>query len=393
MVKGPVDIESAFRPLNALSKILGLAHFSGHRSSSTGKTKHEESRESELMNFIWCVVVVCAIVTGFVFNLITLHFSSHLSVFQVVTSIISTPIGYLGTLVALIAGLIWNRNKFPEFVLKMSAFDKHLFGAKRADVYRKQYRSFIIRLTAVPLSLFPFYCYDVYLFGVETSYMTVHLHVTNFVKEVVIVQFVNLVWMITERLEYLNREMASCLELRTELGSDMRVNVGATCISKNESTLQTFPLQAGNKDTGILVRDFPVFKRVRPPFSEAERLRRVRKLYNMLFHVSKLINWMYGVHIVTDLIYNFINVVVSVYGIILVATGSMRLKPTMSFFEHIVLYMCWIVVALVKVIVISVSCHKASAQVAVCCQEVQQLLITDALRQETRRLAATSVQQ
>jgi hypothetical protein len=384
MVKGSVDIESAFRPLNALSRILGLAHFSGYKNSSTGKLKHEENRESELTKAVWCVVVICAVVTGFVFGIITLNFSSYFSVFQVVTIIISTPIGYMGTLVALIAGLTWNRKTFPEFVLKISVFDKYLFGSKRADVYRKQYRSCIMQLTVIPLILFAFYCYEVYLFGREANYLNIHLHVTNFIKVVVIIQFINVVWMITERLEYLNKEVADCLGPRAELFSNMSVNGGATCISKNESTLQTFPLEAGNKGTGVLVSGFPVFTRVRPSFSEVERLIRVRKLYNMLFQVSKLINGMYGIHITSDLIYSFINVVVSVYGVIGATEGSIRLKPTMSVFEHIVLYMCWILVSLVKVIVISVSCHKASAQVAVCYQEVQKLLITDALRKDTR---------
>jgi ABC-type multidrug transport system fused ATPase/permease subunit len=393
MLEDSVDIESAFRPLNALSKILGLAHFSGHRNSFTGKMKHEENRECEFTNVIWCVVVICAVATGFVLNVITLNTSSHFSVFQIVAIILGMPIGYLGTLVAIIAGLTWNRNKFQEFVVKISVFDKYLFGAKRVDVYSKQYRSCIIQLMALPLSMFPFYCYDVYLFGEETNYMEVLLHVTNCIKGVVIVQFINVVWMVKERLEYLNREVASCLELRAEFGSNISVNARTTFISKNESTLQTSRLEAGNKGTGVLVSDFPLFARRRPSFTEVERLLRVRKLYNMLFHVSKLINGMYGIHIISDLIYNFITVVVSVYGVFLVTTGSMKLKPTMSFFLFIVLYMGWIVIALVKVIVISVSCHKASAEVSACYQEVQQLLITDALRQDTRRQLKLLLQQ
>jgi len=393
MVKDSVDIESAFRPLNALSKILGLAHFSGHRNSFTGKMRHEENRELEFTNVIWCVVVICAVVTGFVFIIVTLNFSSHFSVFQVVVIILGMPIGYLGTVLALIAGLTWNRNKFQEFVVKISVFDKYLFGAKRVDVYSKQYRSCIIQLTALPLCLFPFYCYDVYLVGVETNYMQVHLHVTNFIKEVVILQFINVVWMIKERLEYLNREVASCLEMRAEFGNNISVNARATFISKNESTLQTSRLEAGNKGTDVLVSDFPVFTRRRPSFSEVERLLRIRKLYNMLFHVSKLINGMYGIHIISDLICNFIIVVVSVYGFIVVTTDSTKLKLTVSIFEHVLLLMCWTVIAVVKVILISVSCHKASAQVSACYQEVQQLLITDSLRQDTRRQLKLLLQQ
>jgi hypothetical protein len=55
--------------------------------------------------------------------------------------------------------------------------------------------------------------------------------------------------------------------------------------------------------------------------------------------------------------------------------------------------MCWIVVSLIRVTVISVSCHKASAQVAVCCKEVQQLLLIDTLRQDTRRQLKLLLQQ
>jgi hypothetical protein len=71
----------------------------------------------------------------------------------------------------------------------------------------------------------------------------------------------------------------------------------------------------------------------------------------------------------------------------------MRLNPTMSFFEHFVLNLWWFLVAVVKVTVISVSCHKAYAQVAECHREIQQLLITDALRQDTRRQLKLLLQQ
>jgi hypothetical protein len=57
MVKNSVDIDSAFRPLNVISKILGLAHFSGCRNGFTGKIIQEENYWWEFKNIVWCVVV------------------------------------------------------------------------------------------------------------------------------------------------------------------------------------------------------------------------------------------------------------------------------------------------------------------------------------------------
>ena len=393
MVKDSVDIESAFRPLNAVSKIVGLAHFSGNRNRFTGKIKREGNRESKFANVIWCIVVICAIVTAFVYSIITANFYSYYSVFNIVLFIFSMPLAYLGTLLALIAGLTWNRKKFPEFVLMIALFDEHLFGANRAELYRKQCRYCIMQLAALLFFSFAYLCYNVYRYGAYSYYFFINRHVTSFIKEIVILQFINLVWMVTERLEYLNKELASCLELRAELGCNFSVITGATFMSKNKSTLETSPLEPGNKGTGVLVSDFPVFRRRRPPFSEVEKLIRVRKLYNMLFQLSKLINGMYGIHIISDLIYCFINFVISIYAIIGVTTGSMGLPPTMSFFQHIVFYMYCIVTSLVRVTVISVSCNKASAQIAECYQEIQQLLITDALRPDTRTQLKLLLQQ
>jgi len=191
--KDSVDIESVFRQLNALSKILVLPHFSGHRNSFASEIKHE----SKFVNIIWCVAVICTILTGFVYSIITLNFAFYSSVFRIVLFVFSIPIGYLGTLLALIAGLTWNGKKFPEFVLKISIFDEHMFGAKRADVYKKQYKCCIMQLAALFLCMFPFYCYDVYLF--------------------------------------------------------------ATCITKNDRTFQTSPVESGKKGTDVLVSEFPVF--------------------------------------------------------------------------------------------------------------------------------------
>ena len=393
MVKNTVDIESALRPLNTLSKILGLAHFSGYKNSLRGKTKREENREWEIANVMWCVVVICVVVTGFVFTMISVHLFSLFSIFETVICIFSVPVGYVGTLVALTGGLTWNRNKFPEFVLKISVIDKYLFGAKRADIYKKQYKSCIMQVTALPLMLFPVYFYDVYNYGEGSNYTIGILRVANFIKEVMVLQFINVVWMITERLEYLNKEVASCLDLGAELSSNFIVTVGATCVSTIESRLETSPLEAGKKTTGVLVSDFPVITRRRPTFCEVERIIRIRKLYNMLFHVSKIINGIYGMNIILDLIYNFINAVISVYGVIGLKMGSVNMEPTLSFSQSVVSFTCWFIVALVNVIVISVSCHKASAQVAVCYQEVQQLLTADALRQDSRRQLKLLLQQ
>jgi len=135
MVKNSVDIESAFRPLNALSKILGLAHFSGHKNSFTTKITSEGNRESEFAYVICCVAVICTIVTGFVYSIIMLNFTLYPSVFIIVLFIFSITMVYLGTLLALIAGLTWNRKEFPENVLKISLFEEHMFGAKRAVVW------------------------------------------------------------------------------------------------------------------------------------------------------------------------------------------------------------------------------------------------------------------
>jgi hypothetical protein len=393
MVKNWVDIESAYRPLNALSKILGLAHFSGYKNSLTGKIKHEENREWGFANVIWCVGVICLIGTGFVGSLISMYLSSRFSIFENVIIIFSIPVGYLGTLLALIGGLTWNRNKFAEFVLKMSVIDQYLFGAKREDIYKKQYKSCIVQLVVLSVLLIPIYLYDVFVYGEDNNYMIGILHVSNIIQGVNIVQFINVVWMITERLEYLNKEVKSCLELGAELNSNLVVNVGATCISTNESRLQLSLLEADNKTTGVLVSDFAVYTRRRPSFCEVERVIRVRKLYNMLFRVSKIINGIYGMNIVLDLIYNFINVVLSVDGVIGLKTGSLKMKPSLSYFQIFVAFICWFVVALVKVIVVCVSCNKASAQVAVCYEEVQQLLIVDALRPDTRRQLKLLLQQ
>ena len=56
---------------------------------------------------------------------------------------------------------------------------------------------------------------------------------------------------------------------------------------------------------------------------------KLRKLFNMLFQLSNLIIGMYGVHILSDLIYHFISVVLGVYIVIGITMGSMRLDPTM----------------------------------------------------------------
>jgi hypothetical protein len=78
------------------------------------------------------------------------------------------------------------------------------------------------------------------------------------------------VWMIADRLECINKEVASCLEFPVKLSRSKCVFVSVPCASKTERTLQTSPLECGNEDTAALISDFPVFTGTCPSFSEVE---------------------------------------------------------------------------------------------------------------------------
>jgi hypothetical protein len=386
MAKDRFDIELAFRPLNILSKILGLSHFSLYRNPFSGEIKLGDNRESGFGNIIWCVVMMCVIFTGFIINTISVRFSSSSDVFEIITFIISMPMGYLEALLALLAGITFNRNKFSKFVLKISEIDKDLFGCKRIHVYNKQYTSCIRQVVIFPFILVPFYFYDSYIFGDEVKYLYGYMHVSSFMKQVVILQFVNVVWIIKDRLQYLKIELAKSLETPTNIFSNTQLVINTSRIGIPKHQKQISPLRAEKyEDTGVLVPDCRVFRTTHFSSPEVERLIRLRKLYNMIFHASVLINGIYGIHILLELTYNFINVVVSFYGIVGIITDSLKLNSTLTSLHYIFVYICWILVSLVNVFAISVSCHKASAEVESCSQEIQKLLIMEPLRQDTRR--------
>jgi hypothetical protein len=385
MVKVPYDIELAFRPLNILCKILGLGHFTVHRNPFTGELKYEDNRNSAFRDIIWCVLVICTIFAGFVINTTSVLFSSPSSVFEVVAFIISMPVAYLETSLALLAGITFNRNKFTEFVGKISEIDEDLLGSKRVYAYGKQYSSLIRQLVILSFVLIPFYCYDSYIFGDKGKYLYGYIHVSNFIKQIVIMQYVNVIWIVTERLQYLNGELAKSLDLPTDIVNKTRTVGSTVCIGTSKRQKQMPPLQVNiSEDSGILVADLPVFRATRSSASEVGSLLKLRRLYNLMFHASRLINEMYGMHILLELTYNFINVVVSVYGIFGIMMGSLKLNPTLSALHYVVVYVCWILVSLLNVFMISASCHKASAEVERCSQEIQNLLIVDPLRQDLR---------
>jgi hypothetical protein len=375
------DIELALRPLNIVSKILGLPHFSAHRNAFTGRAKHAGSR-----NIIWCVVVLCMLITAFIINIISVQFSSRSQVFEIVAFIISMPIGYIGSLLAVFGGMTFNRNKFSRFILKISEIDKDLFGPKRVHIYSKQFTSCIKQLVVLLFILIPFYCCDSYVFGSEVKYVYGFMHVSSLMKEIVIVQYINVVWMVTERLQYLNRQLAKSLELPAEILSNKRMALNTTYFSTDEHTNPIRPLRFNNyKNAGIFVSDFSVLRSTHSVCPQVENLMKLRTLYNKISQVSGLINGMYGIPVLVELTYNFLNIVLSIYGIVGVMTGSLELNPTLSSSYYIAIYVCWILVSVGSVLVISVFCHRSSVQVEKCYQQIQKLLLLDPLRQDTRR--------
>jgi hypothetical protein len=320
------DIESALRPLNILSKILGLPHFSANRNAFTGRVKPADSR-----NIVWCVAVLCMLITGLIINVISVQFSSRSHVFEIVAFVISMPIGYLEALLAVFGGMTFSRNRFSRFILKISEIDKDLFGRKRVHIYSKQYASCIRQLVVLLLILIPFYCCDSYVFGSEVKYVYGFMHVSSLMKETVILQYVNVVGMVTERLQYLNRQLAKSLEFPAEVLNNTRMDVNTTCLSKYEHTNHICPLRFNNrKSAGIFVSDFSVLRTTHSSCSQVENLIKLRTLYTKIFQVSGLINGMYGLPVLVELTYNFLNVVLSIYGIVGVMTGSLELNPTIT---------------------------------------------------------------
>jgi hypothetical protein len=375
------DIELALRPLNIVSKILGLPHFSAHRNAFTGRAKHADSR-----NIVWCVVVLCMLITGFIINIISVQFSSRSHVFEIVAFLISMPIGYFGALLAVFGGLTFSRNKFSRFILKISEIDKDLLGPKRVHIYSKQNAACVRQLVVLLFILIPFYCCDSYAFGSEVKYVYGFMHVSSFMKEIVIVQYINVVWMVTERLQYLNRQLAKSLEFPAEILSNKRMAVNTTCLSKYENTNQICPLRFNDyKNAGIFVSDFSVLRTTHSLCPQVENLITLRTLYSKISQVSGLINGIYGLPVLAELTYNFLNVVLSIYGFIGVMTGSLELNASVSSSCYIAIYVCWTLVSVASVLVISVSCHRSSVEVERCYQQIQKLLIMDPLRQDTRR--------
>lgn len=385
MVKDQFDVELALRPLNILSKVLGLAHFSVYRNVFSGEVKLGDKCDSRFRNVIWCVVMMCVILTGFIINTMSVHLSSPSSIFEIVAFIISMPIAYLETLLALFAGISFSRNKFSEFVLNISEIDKYLYGYKREQIYNKQYTSYIRQLAVFPLILVPFYFYDSYIFGGEVKHLYGYMHLTSFINQVVIVQFVNVVWIIKDRLQYMKKELAKTLEMPTDISKNTQMFLNATCTDIPKRRRQMPPIRnVKYEDTGALV-SHRVFRTRYFSTSEVERLIRLRELYNMIFHASSLINDIYGIHILFKLTYDFINVVLSFYGIIGIISGSLKFNSALPLLYYVVVYICWILVSLVNVFAISVSCHKATAEVESCSRVIQKLLIREPLRQDTRR--------
>jgi hypothetical protein len=375
------DIELALRPLNIVSEILGLPHFSRHRNAFTGRVKPAGSR-----NVVWCVIVLCLLITGLTINIISVQFSSRSHVFEIVAFLMSMPLGYFGALFPVFGGMAFSRNKFSRFILKISEIDKDLFGSKRVDIYRKQFASCVRQLIVALIILIPFYCYDSYVFGSNVEYFYGFMHLSSLVKDITIVQYINVVWMVTGRLQYLNRHLAKSLEFPAEVISNSYMDVNTTRFNKHERTNQICPLRFNNyKNTGIFVPDSSVLRTTHSLYPQVESVTKVRILYNKIFQVSGIINGMYGIPVLIELIYNFLNAVLSIYGVIGVMTGTLELNPTMSLSCYVAVYICWILVSVASVLVISVACHRSSVEVETCYQQIQKLLLSDPLRQDVRR--------
>jgi hypothetical protein len=382
------DIYTSIIPIYYLSKVTGLAAF----SLAYNHDKHSRvgaSLKTSVPGILYTVLMIMFVIgmqcsSLMLYGINALTFGSGGTKYVLVSEFVLSGIT---SVTSLAIGLVRIRKEMDRLLYKVSVVDK-LIGT-RSDILRRNDRYLWMQVTSPVTILFSVYANDIVCIhisysGDSTRLWLIIIYVCSFIKFVTVIQFVNLISLLRQKFQILNRYLASP-ENPTDYRTDS--NLWETLLQtprfRNEDNWKDNALhleesyQALNRPhySNIIIQDSTSISTQNSWLQKEKlRFRALRIIWDVLCDISSSVNSMYGLQIFLCIVSAFMETTSSTsYAIITLI--KVKYPTNMKLYYQQVTLIIWALMNFLLVFWITATCGTASGEANRSVTLLQKLLL------------------
>jgi hypothetical protein len=372
------DIQGAFRHVQSVAKLLGLAPYAFITNTRNGEETIDTSWKYNSSSIIWSLVLLAVEIVAILCRIASSFMQKPESVSSLFTTSIQFTLVHTSGLVPIILGLTTNKTKMVQLVKKLSAVDKDLI--QYSDIYNRRKRRILISLVACVMFIIPTYGSFVYFWESDGILGGVLLSLADFTWFINDVVTVNAVMLLRDRLLVLRKRLGSifvaelcCCETRDNIKMNRMYQVLTASHAGSIYQFERLPshLQHRNIQNSVL------FQRVISdnPSKVAVRIITLRKIYHKLHDICCLINSMYGFTLFLSTVSHIVCFVSDVYNAIHLLIMPYGNKKGCVSKEHVALFSISSLITAIRVILLALPCQKTCEEQQKCIDNVHELLL------------------
>ena len=403
------DVYSATLPLYYVSRLLGLASYRykthpptnpagpiRNRNNSDTCVVEKEIQTSKCA-VVYTGVMLVALLIWLIYFVVwkILYDFPDMKVTYAVTQIITLCISAATTAASLGLELMSNRKRLKKIMLKLNQVDKILMPDAN-NVHKKTSRLVLLELVVFVFLLLARHGYELWSRGGNEYISAIIRFVIHFMSTVMIIQFVTFTHMLKQRFRCVNRQL-SLLGDNDDQGTSLgivkvefkhqKLDVAAAqntvVVQHADDIPSSNSLEQASTATSIFQSDAEMghlssvssskkFRSQSRP-QDVANIHTLRRVHNILYDISCLVNSVYGLQLLLAMAYIFTSVVKYFHMVMISNVRAQPDKLSTSRVDGILPLMCLVSIHIANVLWITASCSSA------CCEAVRTTTVVNKL--------------
>jgi len=367
-------IRDAFRAVHILSQLAGLAPYKFATNPCNKRETIDISWKTNFTSFMWSLVMLSTQAAGFLYVLSSNFTQNPNSLLELVFKTLQFPLINATGLAALILSMSVNRKKMM-IIEKLSITDKCIFQ-KDHTVYEKHNRVFTIVLIISALYHITLHTINTYFHPSShiNYYYSVSICLCDLVWAANDLGYVNAVEILAQNLMAMNKQLDAIFvtQSHSSHSSDRHTRPEVFCSFRLADELHTQYVRGPiNFDRNN------VFRRSASDVTSrriSARVLELRICYNNLYHVSHLINSVYGFTLLMGFTAYTVCTIADVYSMCCILATPYREHEPISI-PKITIAILWTIASVLKTFCIVFASERAKSEHKKTVHKIQKLIL------------------
>lgn len=382
MGKTPVQVckfIQEVKPIYFVAKVLGLAPFSLKIDRDANEDVNVKLT-SNIGGIAASLLLFTTMLSGFVYNIIQPAFTTNSDPGIILCGFVSVPINYISTLILVMMNLTVNKHKTEELVHKLILIDEHLAHLRGRRDYGRKKRNVEFYLPILALYVL-FMCYDSFVWRQSFGLMfCINVRFSYVIALVAKIQFYKTVMMIRNRLSGVEKALSLTLPDKSSLTKNLPdLAPGERKGADKAYYLTSEIMQVASVE---VLNDPLAFTMIRTDakplsFPDTRTILKLRRIYNHLYECTKIINSIFGFHVLLDVGRTLTALTSVLYSAVRLFNEPVEAVTNLEFSDYLLSRIGWIITLLGTITCLTVICGTTASKSKDIAHKIQTLLLED----------------